>query len=95
MRKLKTKEELIAIKEEYDNLNKKLKELNEQELAEVIGGLHNLPEKRPDEKYVMTSIPRPVPLDPVVSKKCLNKPCSYNSKEECPYYSKEIGDCKF
>ena len=34
----KSKEELNKIKEEYDNLNNKLKELSEEELIEVVGG---------------------------------------------------------
>ena len=36
--KMKTKEELNAIKNEIDTLNKKLAELNEEELAQVTGG---------------------------------------------------------
>lgn len=35
---MKTKEELNAIKEEVEAINKKLKELTEDELKEVIGG---------------------------------------------------------
>ena len=35
---MKTREELCAIKEECEKLNKKLKELNEEELAQVTGG---------------------------------------------------------
>lgn len=35
---MKTKEELSAIKEEVDALNRKLAELTEEELAEVAGG---------------------------------------------------------
>ena len=35
---MKTKEELNALKEEVENLNKKLAELSEEELAEVVGG---------------------------------------------------------
>ena len=35
---MKTREELCAIKEECEKLNKKLKELNEEELAQVAGG---------------------------------------------------------
>ena len=34
---MKTKEELNAIKEEVENLNKKLKELTEEELEQVTG----------------------------------------------------------
>ena len=36
---MKTKEELNALKEEIEALSKKLAELNEEELAEVAGGL--------------------------------------------------------
>lgn len=39
MRFLKTKEELNSLKEEVDNLNKKLAELSEDELEQVSGGL--------------------------------------------------------
>ena len=35
---MKTKEELNALKEEVEALNKKLDELTEEELAEVVGG---------------------------------------------------------
>ena len=35
---MKTKEELQAIKEEVETLNKKLAELTEEELAQVSGG---------------------------------------------------------
>lgn len=35
---MKTKEELEQIKEEYVELNKKLAELSEEELAQVTGG---------------------------------------------------------
>ena len=35
---MKTKEELTALKEEVETLNKKLAELTEEELAEVSGG---------------------------------------------------------
>ena len=36
---MKTKEELNALKEEVETLNKKLHELTEEELAQVFGGL--------------------------------------------------------
>ena len=36
---MKTKEELNALKEEVEALNKKLAELTEEELAQVFGGL--------------------------------------------------------
>ena len=35
---MKTPEELTALKEEVETLNKKLRELSEEELAEVTGG---------------------------------------------------------
>ncbi len=35
---MKTREELNAIKEEFETLSKKLAELNDEELNEVIGG---------------------------------------------------------
>ena len=36
---MKTKEELDALKEEYNALNKKLAELTDEELAQVAGGI--------------------------------------------------------
>ena len=36
---MKTKEELDALKEEYNALNKKLAELTDEELAQVTGGI--------------------------------------------------------
>ena len=39
---MKTKEELNALKEEVEALNKKLAELTEEELAQVSGGLSSL-----------------------------------------------------
>ena len=38
---MKTKEEMNAIKEEVENLNKELRELTEEELAQVTGGVMN------------------------------------------------------
>ena len=35
---MKTKEELNALKEEVENVNKKLAELTDEELAQVTGG---------------------------------------------------------
>lgn len=40
---MKTREELNAIREEYDNLNRKLRELTEEELEQVTGGLIPIP----------------------------------------------------
>ena len=50
---MKTKEELNAIKAEVEELNKKLSQLTEDELSTIAGGLHNMPEKHEDEKYVL------------------------------------------
>ena len=36
---MKTKEELNALKKEVETLNKKLAELTDEELAQVVGGL--------------------------------------------------------
>ena len=44
---MKTKEELNAIKNEVEALNKKLSELNEDELKEVTGGLTMKPDSCP------------------------------------------------
>ena len=41
---MKTKEEMNALKEEVEPLNKKLSELTEEELAEVAGGDHLITE---------------------------------------------------
>ena len=51
---MKTKEELNALKEEVKALNRKLSELNEEELEQVIGGHGSLPHMEPDERYIMT-----------------------------------------
>lgn len=40
---MKTTEELSALKEEVEALNRKLSELTEEELAQVIGGVELLP----------------------------------------------------
>ena len=40
---MKTKEELNALKEEVETLNKKLAELTEEELKQVTGGGDGLP----------------------------------------------------
>ena len=37
---MKTQEELNALKEEYETLNKKLCDLSEDEFAQVSGGVH-------------------------------------------------------
>lgn len=91
----KTKEELNNLKQEYTALLDKLKELDENELNEVAGGSRDdLPKKDENEKYVMSANQFiAIPLKPIYSKKCQNKPCNYSSKVQCPYYSDEVGDC--
>lgn len=48
----KTQEELNKLKEEYEQLVNKLKELTEEELDEITGG-HQMPHIADDEKYVL------------------------------------------
>ena len=45
---MKTKEELNALKEEVETLNKKLAELTEEELAQVSGGKDYSPQQWKD-----------------------------------------------
>ena len=40
---MKTKEELNALKEEFETVNRKLAELSDDELAQVVGGQAVLP----------------------------------------------------
>lgn len=49
----KSKEELDVLKQEYESLVEKLKELSEDELITITGGEHRMPEIREDEKYVL------------------------------------------
>lgn len=91
---MKTKEELTQLKEEYESLSNKLKELTEDELKEVTAG--SMPEIKKNEDYVMSTFPfiPPTPIKPIYSKNCQYKSsCAYSSKEQCPYYFDEIGDC--
>ena len=64
---MKTKEELNALKEEVETLNKKLAELTEEELAQVSGGLVPVRNKRdvelPDRKPSVSVYEPPV-LEP-------------------------------
>ena len=48
---MKTKEELNALKEEVETLNKKLHELTEEELAQVSGGKHERFIELPDGEF--------------------------------------------
>ncbi len=51
---MKSKDELNAIKNEVVELGKKLSELNDEELNQVVGGSHDdLPQIEPHEKYIM------------------------------------------
>ncbi len=52
---MKTKEELNALREEIDTLNKKLAELDEEELAQVVGGMKQ------------KLIPKEFPIDEILS----------------------------
>ena len=47
---MKPKEELNALKEEVETVNKKLAELNEEELAQVAGGETVRPDHDPNER---------------------------------------------
>ena len=64
---MKTKEELNALKEEIDTLNKKLHELTEEELKQVSGGVLPVRNKRdvelPDRKPPVSVYEPPV-LEP-------------------------------
>ena len=51
---MKSKEELNAIKAEVEALGGKLAELSEDELMQISGGMSQMPEKKDDEKYVMS-----------------------------------------
>lgn len=55
--------------------------INSEKLQGVVGGEAN------------GGYPAPTPDVPIVSKCCPYKPCPYASRSQCPYYSKEIGDC--
>ena len=64
---MKTKEELNALKEEVEAVNKKLAELSEDELMQVTGGtvvLHNMPKIKDDEKYVMKGLDKSIACNP-------------------------------
>ena len=55
---MKTKEELNALRGEYEALGRKLRELTEDELRQVVGGAYDdLPKKKDDEKYIMLQDP--------------------------------------
>ena len=47
---MKTKEELNALKEEVETLNRKLHELSDEELAQVSGGETVRPDHDPNER---------------------------------------------
>lgn len=55
---MKTKDELNALKNEIEALNKKLADLTDEELAIVTGG-YDMPKINEDEKYVMQTFVRP------------------------------------
>ena len=57
---MKTKEELNALKEEIETLNKKLAELTAEELAQVTGGEAPDGHNKPDLEYSCHKPPEPV-----------------------------------
>ena len=62
---MKTKEELNALKEEVETLNKKLAELTEEELAQVTGGL-NLDPDIPGWRGIEPPVSGPPVYNPTV-----------------------------
>ena len=57
---MKTKEELLTLKQEYEALTNKLKELSEEELNEVTGGFDFvLPDDHRDYEYHLYTISDP------------------------------------
>ena len=52
---MKTKEELNALKEEVETVSRKLRELTEEELEQVSGGLNGLPACNNDETVLVES----------------------------------------
>ena len=51
---MKTKEELNAIKEEVEALNKKLSELNDDELKQIVGGMKIVVEEEEESSWFQT-----------------------------------------
>ena len=51
---MKTKEELNAIKEEVEALNKKLSELNDDELKQIVGGMKIVVEEDEESSWYQT-----------------------------------------
>ena len=70
---MKTEEELNALKEEVEALNKKLAELTEEELQQVAGGMSNLPS-------ILGKIPG---LHEVTYIRCTNPNCSQHYWQRC------------
>ena len=59
---MKTAEELKALREEVEALNKKLADLNEAELAQVVGGFDKKPPHTPDLTFEKPADRNPQPL---------------------------------
>ena len=64
---MKTKEELNALKEEVETLNKKLAELSEDELKQITGGQNVMPvifagTKEVDEQIISGFVPKTEPV---------------------------------
>ena len=57
---MKTKEELNALKEEVEALNRKLAELTDEELAQVSGGVRPVPDEpaieRPGDEFAIPEL---------------------------------------
>lgn len=60
---MKTKEELNALKNEVEAVSKKLAELSEEELAEIVGGREDLTIKPKDGEFWHSWNPSPVISD--------------------------------
>ena len=65
---MKTQEELNALKEEVETLNKKLHELTEEELAQVCGGflVNNGQESLSDKQRQRVIIARAIAVNPTL-----------------------------
>lgn len=62
--------------------------IKDEDLSRLSAGTAEPPRNDADGNNVSAT-----PFKPIVSKRCPYKPCQYASKNQCPYYSDEIGDC--
>ena len=84
---MKTAEELTAVKEKVEAVNKKLRELSDEELAEVTGGL-----ARPRCGASKITVERnDVSSVAYVCDVCngITNVCSYRQTADCKYYRQE------